>query len=64
VATLLDPADTRTVGDLAVRDGVVTATLLGYSSTDVPRCCPDEREAVEWRWSGGTFLRTSATEGR
>ncbi|MFF8386725.1 hypothetical protein [Streptomyces kanasensis] len=64
VATLLDPADGRTVGALAVRDGLVTATLLGYSSTDVPRCCPDEREAVEWRWSGGTFLRATATAGR
>ncbi|MFV2118933.1 hypothetical protein ACE14D_11015 [Streptomyces sp. Act-28] len=63
VATLVDPADAVSVGDLAVRDGVVTATLLGYSSSDVPRCCPDEREVAEWRWTGGTFLRTTATDG-
>ncbi|CAL9284726.1 hypothetical protein [Streptomyces sp. SudanB25_2051] len=62
VATLVDPADALTVGGLAIRDGVVTATLLGYSSTDVPRCCPDKRETVEWRWSGGTFLRATATD--
>ncbi|MDT9684096.1 hypothetical protein RND61_18810 [Streptomyces sp. TRM76323] len=63
VATLVDPADALSVGDLAVRDGVVMATLLGYSSPDVPRCCPDEREAAEWRWSGGAFLRATATHG-
>ncbi|MCP9946399.1 hypothetical protein LUX12_18955 [Streptomyces somaliensis] len=61
VATLVDPADALFVGDLAVRDGLVTATLFGYSSPDVPRCCPDERETAEWRWSGGAFLRTTAT---
>lgn len=61
VATLVDPADALTVGDLAVRDGLVTATLLGYSSPGVPRCCPDERETAEWRWSGGAFLRAAAT---
>ncbi|MCP9988652.1 hypothetical protein LUX01_20210 [Streptomyces sudanensis] len=61
VATLVAPADALSVGSLAVRDGLVTATLFGYSSPDVPRCCPDEREAVTWRWSGGTFLRTAAT---
>ncbi|CAL9371677.1 hypothetical protein [Streptomyces sp. enrichment culture] len=62
VATLVAPADALSVGSLAVRDGVVTATLLGYSSRDVPRCCPDKQETVEWRWTGGTFLRTTATD--
>lgn len=62
VATLVAPGDALSVAGLAVRDGVVTATLLGYSSPDVPRCCPDERRTVEWRWSGGTFLRTTATD--
>ncbi|OEJ96951.1 hypothetical protein [Streptomyces thermolilacinus] len=62
VATLVAPADALSVGGLAVRDGIVTATLLGYSSPDVPRCCPDKQETVEWRWTGGTFLRTTATD--
>ncbi|WP_149180537.1 hypothetical protein [Streptomyces sp. TRM49041] len=61
VATLVYPADSVGVGHLAVRDGVVTATLLGYSSPDVPRCCPDERETANWRWTGGAFLRTAGT---
>ncbi|MEU8520948.1 hypothetical protein [Streptomyces sp. NPDC048577] len=59
VATLVDPALRRSVADFAVRDGAVTATLLGYSSPDVPSCCPDERERFKWRWQGGVFVRTT-----
>ncbi|MFJ4575182.1 hypothetical protein ACIP4W_27945 [Streptomyces sp. NPDC088846] len=58
VATLVDPAQKMNVGDLAVRDGVVSATLFGYSSADVPRCCPDHQEKVTWRWKGGAFVRS------
>ncbi|MFE3326418.1 hypothetical protein [Streptomyces sp. NPDC059176] len=58
VAALVEPAQKLSVGDLAVRDGVVTATLLGYSSPDVPRCCPDRRDAVKWQWRGGKFVQT------
>ncbi|WP_124271781.1 hypothetical protein [Streptomyces sp. ADI96-02] len=57
VATLVDPAQKKTVGALAVRKGVVSATLLGYSSLDVPRCCPDQREQADWRWRGDAFVR-------
>ncbi|MFE0090834.1 hypothetical protein [Streptomyces sp. NPDC058991] len=60
VATLLEPARRQSVGELAVRDGVVTAELLGYSSPDVPRCCPDVRETVKWRWSGGKFVESGS----
>ncbi|MFF9349672.1 hypothetical protein [Streptomyces sp. NPDC014734] len=59
VATLVDPAQRLSAGDLAVRDGVVSATLLGYSSDDVPSCCPDQKEYVTWRWQGGAFVRTA-----
>ncbi|GAA2519362.1 hypothetical protein [Streptomyces gobitricini] len=60
VATLVEPAERRSVGGLAVRDGVVTAALFGYSSPDVPSCCPDQRETVKWRWEGDKFVRTAA----
>ncbi|MFG2331949.1 hypothetical protein ACGFMM_20240 [Streptomyces sp. NPDC048604] len=60
VATLVEPTSKQNVEQLAVRDGVVTATLLGYSSPDVPRCCPDVRESAEWRWHGGAFVRSKA----
>jgi hypothetical protein len=64
VATLLDPKDGATVSDFAVRDGAVTATLLGYSSSDVPRCCPDVRSDVKWRWQNGAFMRSAPAGAR
>ncbi|GAB2947880.1 hypothetical protein GCM10023080_003170 [Streptomyces pseudoechinosporeus] len=58
VATLVDPKDRLTVTDFVVRDASVTATLLGYSSPDVPRCCPDVDERAKWQWKNGTFVRS------
>ncbi|MER5294266.1 hypothetical protein ABT382_19650 [Streptomyces pharetrae] len=64
VATLVDPKDRYTVEDFAVGEGAVTATLLGYSSVDVPTCCPDTEERVKWRWKNGAFVRSSPAEAR
>ncbi|MFE7776815.1 hypothetical protein ACFU5O_23580 [Streptomyces sp. NPDC057445] len=58
VATLLEPSERLSVSDFAVRDGAVTATLLGYSSLNVPRCCPDVQEKAKWRWQGGKFVES------
>ncbi|MFJ2649550.1 hypothetical protein ACIO1C_22855 [Streptomyces sp. NPDC087420] len=58
VATLLDPKEKQSLSPgLAVRDGAVTATLLGYSGPDVPRCCPDEKQQITWEWKNGAFVR-------
>lgn len=59
VATLVDPAQKMSVGDFAVRDAVVSATLLGYSSPSIPSCCPDQQEKVTWQWQNGAFVRSS-----
>ncbi|WP_055689367.1 hypothetical protein [Streptomyces prasinus] len=64
VATLVDPGDRTNVDGFAVRDGGITAALLGYSSTDVPRCCPDVRESVKWHWDGGVFVRSESSGAR
>ncbi|MFF8954718.1 hypothetical protein [Streptomyces sp. NPDC014894] len=64
VATLIAPELRQNVERLAVRNETITATLLGYSSPEVPLCCPDERENAEWRWEGGKFLRTPPNEPR
>ncbi|MEF9881946.1 hypothetical protein [Streptomyces sp. P9-A4] len=64
VATLVAPEQLKSVGALAVRDGAVHATLLGYSSLDVPSCCPDEKEQVSWRWQGGAFVRAGQADAR
>ncbi|MDG9720604.1 hypothetical protein [Streptomyces sp. DH24] len=64
VATLVDPEDRQTVSGLAVRDGAVLATLLGYSSSDVPSCCPDLKDEVKWQWKNGTFVRSTPAGAR
>ncbi|MFE0810993.1 hypothetical protein ACFW4M_17155 [Streptomyces sp. NPDC058794] len=64
VATLVDPADRRTATALAVRGGEVHATLLGYSSADVPSCCPDVTDDVKWQWKSGAFVRDTPSQAR
>ncbi|MEV5867545.1 hypothetical protein [Streptomyces tendae] len=64
VATLVNPEDRRTATELSVRDGVVRATLLGYSSADVPSCCPDVTDDVKWRWKNGAFVSDTPSHAR
>jgi hypothetical protein len=65
VATLVTPQDKESVGDgFGIKGGVVLATLLGYSTPDVPRCCPDEKQRVSWQWKGGAFVRSDLADGR
>ncbi|MEU2553146.1 hypothetical protein ACF1GY_30845 [Streptomyces sp. NPDC014684] len=61
VATLVDPKDRHTVADFALDAGTVTATLLGYSTADVPSCCPDLKTPTSWHWNGKAFIRSTAT---
>ncbi|MFF2851716.1 hypothetical protein ACFVT5_36090 [Streptomyces sp. NPDC058001] len=62
VATLVDPKDRYSVTDFAVGSGAVTATLLGYSSPEVPNCCPDEQQKAKWQWKNGAFVRSTPSE--
>ncbi|AZM88389.1 MULTISPECIES: hypothetical protein [Streptomyces] len=66
VATLLDAGRRRTVTDLTIGDGTVTARLLGYSSPSVPRYEPDVKELATWRWAVGKFRQelTDSAAGR
>ncbi|MER7572059.1 hypothetical protein [Streptomyces sp. NPDC126514] len=59
VATLVDPKDRQTVSEFAVREGAVVATLLGYSTADVPSCCPDVTDRAKWKWDNGAFVRST-----
>ncbi|MFE9249281.1 hypothetical protein [Streptomyces sp. NPDC007088] len=63
VATLLDPEEQRTVENLRVDGRTVAATLLGYSTLDIPRCCPDVKDRTHWNWRSGTFLRSAGDTG-
>ncbi|MDT0466337.1 hypothetical protein [Streptomyces gibsoniae] len=64
VATLVDPKERLTVTSLAVHDAAVTASMLGYSSPDVPSCCPDVKSSAEWQWKGGAFVRSTPSGAR
>ncbi|WP_399883084.1 hypothetical protein ACGH7X_08205 [Streptomyces sp. BBFR51] len=64
VATLVDPKDRHTATGLSVRDGVVLATLLGYSTADVPSCCPDVTDHVKWQWKNGAFVSDTPSQAR
>jgi len=59
VATLLSPKTRNTVTDFTVSDGAVLATLLGYSTSDVPSCCPDVKDEAKWQWKDGAFVRST-----
>ncbi|MFG2728014.1 hypothetical protein [Streptomyces canus] len=59
VATLLSPKTRNTVTDFTVSDGSVLATLLGYSTSDVPSCCPDVKDEAKWQWKDGAFVRST-----
>lgn len=56
VATLLPTDEGMSANRFRVATGSVSATLLGYSSDDVPRCCPDKKRKVTWEWDGTRFL--------
>lgn len=56
MATLLDPAQKLSLTGFTVTGRTVSATLLGYSSDSVPRCCPDLSRKFSWVWRDGRFL--------
>lgn len=59
VETLLSPEEGMSTQDFTVRergDHTIAVTLLGYSSADVPRCCPDQQRKVTWQWQDGRFV--------
>lgn len=64
VATLVDPKDRLTVTDFTVRSGAVTATLLGYSTSNVPSCCPDVKTRAKWQWKDGAFIRSTPAQAQ
>lgn len=56
VETLVPTREQMNVKGLDVSGGTVSTTLLGYSTQDVPRCCPDQQRKVKWVWQSGKFV--------
>lgn len=55
MARLIDARERMSVVGLAVRGHTLTARLVGYSSPDVPSCCPDRQGSASWQWNSGQF---------
>lgn len=58
--TLLKYEDNWTPDDESVTASVTALSFVvsGYSSFDVPRCCPDIRTKLSWNWSRGQYVAT------
>ncbi|MFJ6213575.1 hypothetical protein ACIQGZ_09615 [Streptomyces sp. NPDC092296] len=57
-ATLVRPAENFSVLSLEPGDdGTVTADVSGYSTGDVPRCCPDVSLILSWARNGDHWVR-------
>jgi hypothetical protein len=55
VDTLVDPKALRQIQNLRITGRQVKATVLGFSSDEVPRCCPDQQRSFTWQWRDGTY---------
>lgn len=64
IVARLDNKDERVfVTGLEVRGRRLVARISGYSSADVPGCCPDLKVTAQWEWTAGGFTvvpRTNA----
>jgi hypothetical protein len=61
-ATLIAPTQNLTVRTAGIRgDGSIHATVDGYSSEDVPRCCADLHEAESWTPQGSGYVLSGNT---
>ncbi|GAA2145584.1 hypothetical protein GCM10009760_34360 [Kitasatospora kazusensis] len=58
-ATLVRPEEGLTLAEMRLRsDGTITGRAKGYSSTDVPHCCPDLTVSLTWTPQHGQWTRT------
>lgn len=48
--------DVHVTGTLSATGRTVTTTGSTYSSSNVPRCCPDGTFTAHWRWNGSSYV--------
>ncbi len=59
-ATLVRPEEGLTVTEIRLRsDGTITGRAKGYSSPDVPHCCPDLTVTLTWTQQSAQWTRTT-----
>jgi hypothetical protein len=60
LATLIKLDQNVLIDDVGASVEGITARGHGYSSPDVPRCCPDLEIDWRWQWTGSGFARISS----
>ncbi len=59
MATLVSVNTDRIASDVTVTGTTITLDAYGYSSDSVPRCCPDQKFRLTWRWHGSSYTSDS-----
>jgi hypothetical protein len=54
--TLVQPNQELQVSQLSTTAGGIAVTAAGYSSSVVPRCCPDRAVTLTWRRTGDSLV--------
>jgi hypothetical protein len=54
--TLVNPKEDRQISGFRLEGRDVKATVLGFSSDDIPRCCPDMKRDYTWMWQDGRYV--------
>ncbi len=53
--TLVSPEDNWVAGDVSPIDDTVSLPVSGYTTADVPHCCPDVAATLVWHWVDGSY---------
>jgi hypothetical protein len=57
--TLVRSEDNWSAPRITANNDELSLPVRGYSSSEVPRCCPDVSATLVWRWENGAFAPTS-----
>lgn len=57
---LIRSEDNWTANDVRVDGDQLALPAFGYSSGDIPRCCPDVTTTLTWQWQDGQYVATGS----
>ena len=58
--TLMTMTDNWQNGALGVDGATISLPVNGFSTSSVPRCCPDVHATLVWRWTGPRYALVSS----
>jgi hypothetical protein len=54
-STLISEKERWQANSFSTSGGDLTMNVFGFSSNNVPNCCPDVRTTLVWRWNGSSY---------